>query len=58
MSRGASGLSASVAAQRVLTFLLCVFFLGAGSEDRCKIESTLYGLEDPRTVVSEGAMLG
>lgn len=49
-----SCLSASVAAQRVLTFF---FFFGAGSEDRCKTESTLYGVEEARIVISEGAVL-
>lgn len=50
-----SCLSASVAAQRVLTFLF--FFFGAGSEDRCKTESTLYGVEEARIVMSEVAVL-
>lgn len=33
------------------------FFFGAGSEDRCKTESTLYGVEEARIVISEGAVL-
>lgn len=52
-----SCLSASVAAQRVLTFFFSFFFLGAGSEDRCKTESTHYGVEEARIVISEGAIL-
>lgn len=34
-----------------------LFFFGAGSEDRCKTESTLYGVEEARIVISEGAVL-
>lgn len=32
------------------------FFFGAGSEDRCKTESTLYGVEEARIIISEGAI--